>query len=295
METIEYNGWPDCVRLANDEVELIVTTAVGPRIIRAGFIGERNLFAELDGQGGRGEDEWMIRGGHRFWIAPEKQPDTYELDNVPIQTEALPDGVRTIQSKGPLSGMVKELHIRLAPDANRVSITHRLTNASGKAVTLAPWALSVMAPDGMAIIPLPAKVPHTERLTHNQEWSLWGYTDLSDPRWTLGGRYVFLRQDRTRGPTKLGIAHREGWVAYQLDGFLFVKRFEWQDGATYPDGGVNFETFSNEQMLEIESLGPLVTVEAGAAAQHVEHWELHREVAPVKSEDDADAIIRPLV
>ena len=295
IETIEFNGWQQCVRLANDEVELIVTTAVGPRIVRAGFIGERNLFAELDGQGGSGEDDWMIRGGHRFWIAPEKKPDTYELDNIPIQTEALSDGVRTIQAKGPLSGMVKELEIRLAPDANRVTVTHRLTNASGKTATLAPWALSVMAPDGMAIIPLPAKIPHTERLTHNQEWSIWGYTDLTDPRWTFGSRYVFFRQDRTRGPTKLGIAHREGWIAYQLDEFLFVKHFEWQAGAAYPDGGVNFETFSNEQMLEIESLGPLVALEAGASVQHVERWDLHRNVDPVKTEDDADALIRPLV
>ncbi len=295
METVEFNGWPHCVRLANADIELIVTTDVGPRICRAGFIGERNLFAELDGQGGSGESEWMIRGGHRFWIAPEKKPDTYELDNIPIQTEAIPDGIRTTQSKGPLSGMVKQMDIRLEPDANRVTVTHRLTNQSGAAVPLAPWALSVMAPDGMAVIPLPRKIPHTERLTHNQEWSLWGYTDFTDPRWTLGQRYVFFRQDRTRGPNKLGMAHREGWVGYLLDEFLFVKRFEWINGAAYPDGGVNFETFSNEDFLEIESLGALVTLEAGASVTHVERWDLHRGLAQVETEDDADALVLPLV
>jgi len=49
-------------------------------------------------------------------------------------------------------------------------------------------------------------------------------------------------------------------VAYQLGDCLLVKCFQWIEGATYPDGGVNFETFSNEQMLEVETLGPLVTL-----------------------------------
>ena len=74
MERAEFNGWQDNVRLANGEIELMVTTQVGPRVVRVGFIGERNLFAEIEGQqGGTGEEEWMIRGGHRFWIAPEEK------------------------------------------------------------------------------------------------------------------------------------------------------------------------------------------------------------------------------
>ena len=266
MEQVSFNGWANCVRLANAEVEIIVTTAVGPRIIRCAFQGERNLFAEFAGQqGGGGEDEWMIRGGHRLWVAPEEQPKTYELDNEPIEVEAIENGVRTVQTPGPLSRVAKTMEITLAADRNEVVVMHKLTNRGDAPVSLAPWALSVMAPDGMAVIPRPAHIPHTDRLTHVQEWSLWGYTDLSDGRWTLGRRYVFFRQDRTLGPNKLGLAHREGWVGYLLDEFLFVKKFAWVDGARYPDGGVNFETFSNEAMLEVESLGPLVELAPGAS------------------------------
>jgi hypothetical protein len=39
IENVSYGGWPNCLRIANDEVELIVTTDVGPRVIRYGFIG----------------------------------------------------------------------------------------------------------------------------------------------------------------------------------------------------------------------------------------------------------------
>lgn len=296
MERVTFNGWKQCVRCANEEVELIVTTVVGPRIIRFGFIGERNVFEEIVGQqGGAGEEEWMIRGGHRFWIAPEEKPRTYELDNTPIQAEACENGVKTYQAPGPLTGVSKAMAITLEPDRNDVRVVHTLCNEGDKPIDAAPWALSVMAVGGTAIIPLPEKIPHTERLTHNQEWTLWGYTDFSDPRWTLGSRYLFFRQERECGPNKLGIAHRRGWVAYWNERTLFVKRFVWQDGARYPDGGVNFETFSNEEFLELESLGPQTVLEPGQGVTHEERWSLFRGVSPCATEEEVDSYILPLV
>jgi hypothetical protein len=293
IENVPYGGWKHNVRLANREVELMVTGDVGPRVIRFGFIGERNVFAEMPGQiGGTDERGWRLRGGHRLWAAPEEKPKTYEPDNGPVAVRRIPGGIRTLQPTGPLSGVQKSLVITLSERRNAVSVTHVLTNRGRRPVTLAPWALTVMAPGGMAVIPLPAKLPHTERLTHNQEWSLWGYTDFADPRWTLGSRYVFFRQDRRRGPAKLGVAHREGWVAYQLGAYAFVKCFAWQEGAVYPDGGVNFETFSNEDFLEVETLGPLVTLAPGRSTRHREDWALLRGLPRIRTERDADRVLR---
>ncbi len=296
METIEFNGWKNVVRLANAEIELLIATDVGPRILRCGYIGEKNMFAEIAGQqGGAGEDEWMIRGGHRFWIAPEEKPKTYELDNSPIEIEEIPNGIRTIQPVGSISNVAKTMDIKLSAEDNSVEVIHTLENRSGGVVELAPWALSVMATDGMAVIPKPAMIPHTDRLTHNQEWSLWGYTDFTDPRWSLGSRYIFFRQDTKRGPNKLGLAHKEGWVAYLLDEFMFVKSFKWIDGAVYPDGGCNFETFSNEEFLEIESLGPLVSLEDGEKVSHSESWSMYRGIPHIETEEDADRHIKSIV
>lgn len=295
VEKVAFRGWENNWRISNGQVELVVTQDVGPRVARFGFAGERNMFAEYRAQQGRmREKEWMIRGGHRLWIAPEVKPDTYETDNTPIEVRRVSNGVRTIQPVGRLSGVRKQMDITLSPLRNEVRIVHKLTNANRRAVKLAPWALTVMAPGGMAIIPLPKKIPHTERLTHNQEWSLWGYTDFADPRWTLGSGFVFFRQDRRRGPAKLGIAHREGWIAYQLGKHVFVKKFAWIDGEAYPDGGVNFETFSNEDMLEVESLGPLAVLKPGRSVKHVETWRLFRNVAEIRTERDARKGIVPL-
>ena len=63
---------------------MIVTLEVGPRIIRYAFHDERNVFVEMPEELGRaGENEWMMRGGHRFWTAPEAD-HSYELDNSPV-------------------------------------------------------------------------------------------------------------------------------------------------------------------------------------------------------------------
>ncbi|HAS83888.1 MAG TPA: hypothetical protein DCS43_14735 [Verrucomicrobia bacterium] len=296
MDKVTYNGWKNCVRLANRDIELIVTTAVGPRVARLGFIGERNLFAEIPGQqGGSGESEWMIRGGHRFWIAPEQKPMTYELDNSPIAVEEIAGGVRTLQPVGALSGCAKRMDITLDANSNRIHVLHTLTNHGERSIHIAPWALSVMAPDGMAIIPRPAFIPHTDRVLHNQEWSLWGYTDLTDPRWSLGQKYLFFRQDRHCGPSKLGIAHREGWVGYQLGEFLFVKHFDFDETAVYPDGGVNFETFSNEEILELETLGGLIDLAPETTVSLTETWDLHRSTPTVTTEAEADRWVKSRV
>jgi hypothetical protein len=296
QKKVEFNGWQNCIRLSNNEIELVITTDIGPRISRFGYISEQNMFAEIPGQqGGQGEDEWVLRGGHRFWIAPEIKPDTYELDNSPIVAEEIDGGIKTIQPAGSILGISKSMEITLSSESNSVNIIHTLRNEGNQARDVAPWAPTVMAPNGMAVIPMPEFIAHTEKVLHNQEWSLWGYTDFSDSRWTLGPRYVFFRQDPAKGPNKLGIAHREGWVVYLLDEFMFVKYFEYKDGAVYPDGGVNFETFSNEDMLELESLAPLGNLGVGETASLVEQWSLHRGIPHCETAEDIDKYVLPLL
>ena len=80
--------------------------------------------------------------------------------------------------------------------------------------------------------------------------------------------------------------------AYLNAGTLFVKRFEYQPGKDYPDRGCNFETFTNEEILEAESLGPLARLEPGQAVEHVERWELFTNVQDFRDEAGIDANVR---
>src|SRR6202166_18213 len=91
IEKINYQGWPNSYRMTNCEVELVVTSDIGPRIIRYAFVGGRNLSHEFGSQLGKsGEPTWQNRGGHRLWVAPEAPPPspvTYALDNLRVDIE----------------------------------------------------------------------------------------------------------------------------------------------------------------------------------------------------------------
>ena len=56
VEKVAYKGWANCYRVSNGEIEAIVTSDVGPRVIRFGFIGGQNMFKEYAEQLGKSED-----------------------------------------------------------------------------------------------------------------------------------------------------------------------------------------------------------------------------------------------
>ena len=82
-------------------------------------------------------------------------------------------------------------------------------------------------------------------------------------------------------------------MAYLNSGVLFVKRFDYREGAVYPDLGTRYQTFSNEDMLEMETCGELVTLQPGESAELVETWELHGNVGEVRTEQDVDRNVLP--
>jgi len=286
IEKAEYQGWKNNLRISNQEVELLVTLDIGPRILSYRYVDGTNVLKEYaDQMGGSGESSWMIRGGHRLWCGPEDNTRTYALDNEPVSYETTGERSVKVRPKADtVYGIQKELEIQLAPNGSDVTLFHRLTNIGPRPTELAPWSISVMAPGGVEIIPLPEKRPHPKSpktaksaadYAANQVMVIWPYLDLKDPRWSFGSQFITLRQDPQRGPTKLGLAHQTGGVGYLNQGTLFIKRFTYDQDKSYPDSGVNFETFTNEDMLEIESLGPLVRLEPGETVEHVELWELH--------------------
>jgi len=297
MQKTEYKGWPNCHRLSNGIVDVVITADVGPRLIRFGFEGEANVFKEYEEMLGKtGGEEWRIFGGHRLWHAPEADPRTYFPDNAPVKIEDHGAFVRTVQDVEPTTRLQKEMDVYLAPDAAQVKVVHRIYNRHEWSVEFAPWALSVMAPGGTCVAPLPPRGTHPENLLPGNTLTLWTFTDMSDPRWTWGEKYFMLRQDVDNArPQKVGVLNVPGWAAYANSGTLFVVRFDYDADATYADMGSNFETFTNDEMLEVETLGPLSRVEPGECVEHVETWQLFRDVPAPNNDADVDANILPLI
>ena len=295
MEAVEYGGWPDCIRLSNREIELVATTDVGPRIIRLGFLGGQNLFHNYPATLGRtGDPEWNNYGGHRLWHAPEVFPRTYAADNVPVEHSW--DGKSlTLRSTEARNGIEKETRVTLSATAPRVDVAHRITNRGPWALELAAWTLSVMASGGRAIYPQEDYKPHPEYLAPARPVVLWHFTDMSDPRWTWGRKYIQLRQDpQATTKQKAGLLNSKGWAAYVLGNDVLVKRYPYHPGAAYADMGCNTDTYTDPEMLEVETLSPLTRLEPGEHIDHDESWLLAR-VDCGPSEADIDAHILPLL
>ncbi len=289
VEKVSYCGWENCYRLFNDVVDLIVTTDVGPRIIRFGFVGEENEFKEYDKQVGKtGGDGWRIYGGHRLWLAPEDKARTYVPDNSPVKFEEHEKFVRVIQPADKLTGIQKEMDIYVYENQPRVKIVHRLVNMDDLKTRVSPWALSVMKPGGVAVIPMPARNTHEENFLPTGSLAFWGYTDFSDSRWTFGNKFILLHQDETaKTPQKIGVKNNDPWLAYARGEHLFVKISPpYYSTTSYPDFGSALEVFTDKDMLELEMLGPLTTLKPRQSVIHDDGWFLFRNADIPKNDED---------
>lgn len=281
IEKTEYAGWPNCYRISNGEVELIVTTDVGPRVMYYGFAGSKNVFKEYQEQlGHSGESKWMARGGHRLWAAPESIPDTYALDNSPVKATIHGASIDLLEPVEKETGLQKEITVALAESGSDVKVTHRIENTRTKARHLAVWALTQMAPGGMAIAAFPPRGTHEEILLPTNPLTMWAYTDFSDKRWTFTKKYIVLRNDpNVKASQKTGLFNAKTMAAYLLGDILFVKRSDAPGKPEdYPDFGCSFETYTDNEFLEMETLGPLLDLGHGKSVTHVENWSLKKGV-----------------
>jgi len=288
IEKIAYEGLPNCYHVSNEIIELIITTDIGPRVLRFGFVGQQNEFIANRARG---------FGGHRLWHAPESHPRSYIPDKNPISFEEHNDFVRITQSTEISTNIQKELDIPIFPDKNHISIVHRLYNRGLWPVKLAPWAISVMASGGKAIIPLPKRRSReTAQLIPTSLLAIWEYSDLSDPHLKIGRQYITLRQDKNISqPLKIGVMNTEGWAAYWNNGHLFVKTFEYKNSASYPDLGCSTEVYASNENFELETIAPLKLLPPDESSEYVENWFLFQNVTEPFTDNDIETKILPLL
>ncbi len=286
-----YKDYGKVLCISNGTVEAYVTVDIGPRIIRYGKVGGQNFmrdnrnafdpkddtaFTDYFGKGKR----WENLGGHRIWTSPESYPETYYPDGDPVQYQLTDTGAVFTPNSETENGFAKQLEIRMAEAGTDMEVEMRIQNISEQSKTFSIWGLTVSAQGGDLIVPLNT---NDTGLLSNRHIAVWPYTDLRDPRITFGNRYVTVHQDRTATtPLKLGFDLNGGTVYYVLNGEIFRKQFPTEHPKDYPDGGCSFETYTNNEFIEVESLSPLKSVAAGETVSLCEKWSL---LDPAKSAD----------
>ena len=278
IELVDWGGWPCCYRLTNGAIEAIITTAIGPRIVRYGFIGGQNFMLELPGQvGTAGEAEFLCRGGHRLWVAPERA-GTYAPDNLPCDHRVAGEWLEVTGPVEPGTGFRKQLRLRM-DEAGRLHVIHRLQNTLEWGVEVCIWTLTMMAAGGVGVSGFPPRGTHPECLPPTNPLVMWAFSDLTDSRLTLTKKHLVLRQDAKRAdPNKFGLFNINTWGAYLLGEELFIKQSQSDPSRTYCDFGASFEIWTNADTLELETLSPIILLQPQQWLEHLETWSLHSSI-----------------
>jgi hypothetical protein len=261
-------------------------------------VGGQNLFKEFPEQmGTSGEEKFQLRGGDRVWKAPEDPIATWAPDNVAVEIRLTPTGVIAREPIEPLTHLEKEIEVSMEPQGTGVTVSHRITNHTLFPLKFSAWALTMMAPGGMAVAGFPPRGHHPANLEATNPLVMWAYTNLADPRWKFTRKYLTLRQDPTNNdPQKIGSFNPNTWVAYVLNGEVFLKRTVPDASKPYPDFGCSFETFTNQDFLEVETLSPLTELSPGQTVELPERWALFRNVKiDGLTDEELDRTLLPLL
>ena len=252
----QYKNFGECIFLDNGTVTLGATLDVGPRIIYFSLAGRENVlfedterrFTEPAGEYGT----WTAYGGHRLWLAPEVNPETYFPDSDRVNCQTSGSAVALCPS---VTAFGKRFTILIDMDdaAPVVRIVHKIRNISEKKADFAPWSVTSLTGGGICVIPM-----NTQKSGYlpNRVMSLWDYSDVNDSRFGMTNSAVRIRQDKfLKKPFKAGFNLVDGFAAYAVNGQIFAKCVPEYRNARYPDFSCNFEVYTNDLFLECELIG----------------------------------------
>jgi hypothetical protein len=258
----------------NEHLRLEVALDAGPRIVWLSLPGGRNVFAEtpdIDWPTVHGRP-YRLLGGHRLWSSPECPLDEQVPDDEPVTVRALAHGIEVEGATRTHDGLTRRIELRPDPDRACVEVTHVLENGGERPVRAAAWALTQVAPGGVAVLPLPGD-GGDEQLP-NRNVVLWPYSSAADPRFELTDGEIRVAATGDPGFFKAGCLNRSGEISYALRDVTFRKRFQPEPDADHVDLGCNVEVYVRAEFLELETLSPLRDIRPGESIVHVEEWEL---------------------
>ena len=318
MKTREVGEYKNCVELKSGDFTIAVTKDFGPRVIGGWIKGSDNIFNVMAPTPMKTVNTgFTLYGGHRLWISPEVAPRTYAPDNTPVEVKKISNGFEFKAAPEAISGVQKSIKItKEKTEKNSFLLEHIITNCGQWDITIAAWALSIMAPGGITIIPQ-SRDTRFDPFTPDRTLVLWPYTSTADKRLSLEDEYIFLRQDKNAtGNAKIGFYTDDGWIAYVNNGVALVKFVEprlfrlrtpmvhngmevvkfvdvYDRAAPYSDNGCNVEAYTCKTFSEIETLSPLLTLAPGDTIVHDEYWQAIAGLPEIKNSSDVKKYLEP--
>ncbi len=203
--------------------------------------------------------------GSTLWTAPQSDwgwPPFAVLDEQEYQVEANGSQLKMTSKPDPKSGlqMIKTWSV---VGKEKILIDYQIKNSSDIPKSVGAWDVSRVPCGGLAFFPNgdEGKVPESNLKIDLQK---------------KGINWIAIDKKPIEDHRKLFSAAKEGWLAYALDGLLFVKQFPDTKPENYSPEQGEVEIYINKEKsyIELENHGPYTTLKPGESLSYTEHWYL---------------------
>jgi len=299
IDPVPWNGWSDALKISNGVVEAIVVPSVG-RIMEFRRVGETaGPFwheAALHGQPVSPDPaEWRNFGGDKTWPAPQEAwpqhwprawPPPVVFDQSAMSAVITGDGMVLSSALDEATGLRCRREIALTAGLAEMVVRTEYQKVSGDPVAVSPWVITQLDNPQLMAAPVPPESPLGS-----------GWVVLSgNPRGVEQKDGMVMWTRHPAASSRIGMdGSRLIWVGAREVLVIDAAR---QPGAEYPDKGTSTQFYTNagaQDYVELETLGPLVTLRSGESCAAVNRYRLRpREAGRTAAEEAvAAAAARP--
>lgn len=308
-------GWPGAVVMGNGIVSITVVPEAA-RIISLCHGGTELLFADSKERGrvyGPGDvGEWHNFGGIRFDVAPQSAWRTTPWGmvwppppvlNTPRTLHQNSDGV-TMRAAGRSAkdlGLEIEAYVRLVEGSTIVAVDQSIANSGGAPSCWANWAIAQLAAsmgnpitrgNSVAFVPRAVDSKHIDGYAVQMEGP-----ENSKPI-VIGSDDDPIKIRYNGVQWKFGF-DRRSWIAFrpfESSSLLFIMVGKYDPHAVYPDDDSSVEYYAAGHLpyAELELLGPLVNLEAGARRLDPFRFAVTNATGPVRHVTNVGVVTRRL-
>lgn len=221
--------------------------------------------------------------GSTLWTAPQSNwdwPPFAVLDSLEYQVSHEGDMLKMKSNCDPKSGFQMEKTWQPAGE-NSVVINYSIRNISDRSKSLGAWEVTRVPCGGLAFFPDGGmgKVPVSK---------------LKPDSRRKGINWVIVDKQPIPKHLKMFSTAREGWMAYAINGMLFIKQFPDTKPEEYSpqQGEVEIYIDKDKSYTELENQGAYQTLEPGEALHYRTYWHLAPIPEKWKTEIENEKLVR---
>ena len=274
IRSVSYAGWKDCIQISNSVFEAIITTDVGPRIIRYSQVNGPNMLWINEYTAGQTEETktWRAYGGHSFdavidgteFLPPENTPVKYQLTADSIVFDAI--------RQGPI---IKDISIRMCRRGG-LEICQKITNLSQNVISASVNGNTLLKNSGTAVLPITSEMQD--------------FSGCCSPYLFRGNKSSLIRHDMTMlNEDTVSIRPSALWCGYFSQGNLFIMTSPFIDGTFPRNSSLSFS--SDASKYRMSTYSPESVLNPGESVEHTEVWNIFTGFPQPKDSEEAEKML----